>query len=582
MQSAPHPSTTPEPFAAVPTPLREAMVERGFTELTAVQLAVSAAVEPARDLRISSQTGSGKTVALGLALAPALLSRDGARDRPGPSAVVVVPTRELAAQVTAELSWLFGRIRDVTVDCVTGGTHVGQERRRLARRPAVLVGTPGRLVDHLGSGALSVSGVGQLVLDEADQMLDMGFRDELEAILAAVPVDRRTHMLSATFPPGVRELADRFQVDPVHVEGTRLGAANTDIAHLGHVVRPNDRYAALVNLLLLAGDDRTLVFVAKRSDAAELAERLAGEGFAAMPLSGELAQAQRTRTLAAFRSGVTRVLIATDVAARGLDVPEVSTVIQVDMPMDSEVYTHRSGRTGRAGRKGHSILLCSPNAQRRAQRIFDQAGVAATWRSVPSARSVQDALTARALVRSQQRIDAAQCSDAELASARVLLDGRDPARVVAALLADRGAQGACKPRDVAQAPERSGPSGAPRPRKSRDPRPTDRGFTDRAFTDRGFTRFRVNWGSRAGANPRRLLAALCRRGGISSQEIGAIEIADWSSTFDVSNAAANEFERCAAKPDSRDPNQRIERFRERASGPRRRAPVSRQQSHGSF
>jgi ATP-dependent RNA helicase DeaD len=250
------------------------------------------------------------------------------------------------------------------VEVVTGGMDLWRERKLLAQKPGLVVGTPGRMLDHIRNGALDCSQVEHVVLDEADQMFDMGFREELEAILEALPSERRSHLLSATFPPQVRQLANRFQRDALHLEGTRLGAANEDIEHIAHLVRPNEWYAALVNLLLLTEGARCLVFVRRRVDTVELAERLAGDGFVALPLSGDLAQGQRTH-LNAFRSG--SILVATDVAARaGIDVP-TSTPSSLDRPRTPRC-THRSGRTGRAGRKERSLLIVTVRATRRGTR----------------------------------------------------------------------------------------------------------------------------------------------------------------------------------------------------------------------
>ncbi|MEO0652903.1 MAG: DEAD/DEAH box helicase, partial [Planctomycetota bacterium] len=298
-------------LAALPEALRTALESRGFEGLTAVQAAVLEPENRGRDLRISSQTGSGKTVALGIAAFEAIQDALGLPLSPGgPSLLVIVPTRELASQVAEELGWLYAGLEGLRIDCVTGGTSVLAERRRLDHPPHVLVGTPGRLLDHLEAGALNLGEVAELVLDEADQMLDMGFRDELEGILERTPEERRTHLVSATLPAAILELAELYQRDAKAVEGTALGEANADIEHIAVRVVPQDRYAALTNLLLAAGDERTLVFVATRAGASQLADRLADDGFAALPLSGELAQAQRTRTLTSFRSGVARILVA--------------------------------------------------------------------------------------------------------------------------------------------------------------------------------------------------------------------------------------------------------------------------------
>ena len=236
--------TTNDPFEGVPALLATAMQKRGFTDLTAVQRAVLEAECEGRDLRISSQTGSGKTVALGLALARHFMAPGAGDGISGPAGLVIVPTRELAMQVREELRWLYEGIPGVRVEVVTGGTDLVRERRSLAQKPGIVVGTPGRMLDHIRTGALVCESVEHVVLDEADQMFDMGFREELEGILEALPEERRSHLLSATFPPQVRNLANRFQRDALHLEGTRLGAANADIEHVAHMVRPNEWYAA--------------------------------------------------------------------------------------------------------------------------------------------------------------------------------------------------------------------------------------------------------------------------------------------------------------------------------------------------
>jgi ATP-dependent RNA helicase DeaD len=543
------PPTPADPFASVPTPLQAALARRGFTKLTAVQDAVLGALGEGRDLRISSQTGSGKTVALGFALAPPLIAAADAPHarRVGPRVLLIVPTRELAEQVRSELDWLFADVRDVSTECVTGGTSVSAEQRRLKKKPCILVGTPGRLLDHLTSGALDCSGVEQLVLDEADQMLDLGFRDDLEAILATMPASRRTHLVSATFPPEVRSLVAEFQDDPLHVEGTRLGSAHADIEHVACLVHTRDRYAALVNLLLLAGDDRTLVFVRRREDTNVVAERLAADGFAALPLSGELAQAQRTRTLDAFRTGAITTLVATDVAARGLDINDVASVVHVDLPVDDAVYTHRSGRTGRAGKAGRSVLFVPLTAERRARRMLDAARVRAVWRPVPRAADVHAVLEGRA----RARIDAALAAPQPLEQvdreeAARLLAAHEPHELVARLLRLARREPPAAPVDVAaQSARGGGPralGGAPAGRHGPRPRAA------------AYARFAINWGAREGANPKRLLAHVCRRGDVSSRYVGAIEIGMSSATFEIEAEVASRFASNAVRPDRREPH----------------------------
>ncbi|MEZ4290696.1 MAG: DEAD/DEAH box helicase [Myxococcota bacterium] len=468
--------TLPESFTALPAPISAALARRGFETLTPVQEAVVAAFAEGRDLRISSQTGSGKTVAIGLALASHFLDESSGRadeaasrsastasvvgeagsteppsgpargvrppsgprsERGGParpSALVIVPTRELAAQVRQELGWLYADVPAMSVEVVTGGTSIVMEERALRRGPSLVVGTPGRLLDHLNRGSLDCALVRHVVLDEADQMLDMGFRDELDAILAQLPEERSSHLVSATFPRAVRALADAFQKDALTIEGTRPGAAHSDILHIAHAIRRDETYAALVNVLLLAGDTRCLLFVARRADASSLAERLVNDGFVAAPLSGELPQAQRTRTLAAFRSGACPILVSTDVAARGIDVPDIEAVIHVDPPRNAEAYVHRSGRTGRAGSKGRSILLVLAPELRRVERMLRSGRIEVSWQPVPTPEKVRKAIAKRSRRELHARLAAATPSEQRMLEAKELLEERDPVAVVAALL----------------------------------------------------------------------------------------------------------------------------------------------------
>jgi ATP-dependent RNA helicase DeaD len=340
-------------------------------------------------LRIRSRTGSGKTVALGLAVAGELAQRQAAPTAAlcaRPSILLIAPTRELAAQVGQELGWLYAELGSVCV--VTGGTSTRDERRALSRDPAVVVGTPGRLCDHLERGALDLSAARAVVLDEADQMFELGFREAIELLLGALPEGCRTHLVSATFPRAVATLAARFQRNALGVDGEDAQTAHADITHVAHLVLPRERYAALVNVLLLDPELRTLIFVRTRADAGELAGRLAADGFRAGALSGELAQAERTRILDAFRKGSLSLLVCTDVAARGIDVPEVARVIHGELPDNAALLTHRSGRTGRAGRKGVSVLLVPGPQYRFAESLLRAANLRAELVPAPGPREV--------------------------------------------------------------------------------------------------------------------------------------------------------------------------------------------------
>ncbi|MFV8753367.1 DEAD/DEAH box helicase [Nannocystaceae bacterium ST9] len=569
--------TDDDTFDAIPAPLRAAMQRRGFTQLTAVQRAALAPGHEGRNLRISSQTGSGKTVALGLVLADALLADKASRR--GPVVLVITPTRELAIQVRGELTWLFADVGHVDIEVVTGGIDIRGDHRRLFRRPRVLVATPGRLLDHMRSGSVDCSDVAHVVLDEADQMLDMGFRDDLDAIVGELPEGRRSHLVSATFPRAVRELADRFQRDAVVLEGNMVGAAHADIETT--VYRVDDLYPSLVNLLLLAQGRRCLVFVRRRVDASELAEKLAGDGFSALPFSGDLAQAQRIRTLDAFRHGIVNTLISTDVAARGIDVPDIATVIHAELPNDVESFVHRSGRTGRAGRKGQSLILMPRRAERRIRELLRAAKIEASWSEVPGPEQVEKALRKRMRRDLHARLDQAKIDQTweagELEYAAKLLAEHDPQTVVSVLLRMAEPMLAREPMVIEQPRPRRDPRDRdPRDRDRREPRGDrdreprgersfDRGAGagggggDRERSNEDFVRFEINWGHRNGATPARLLAHLCRRGGVSARAIGALRIDRSHSNFEIAASAAESFASKAAIPDQRDPGLKINR-----------------------
>jgi len=563
-------------FSDLSPAISEALTQRGFTTLTPIQQAVLDPAHEGRDLRLFSQTGSGKTVAVGLVLAPELErmaqahAGEASTGVATPGVVLIAPTRELAAQLGRELSWLYAPL-GASVCVVTGGTSYAHELRALKQKPLVLVGTPGRLLDHLDRGSVDPSKVVAAVLDEADQMLDLGFRDELEAILEKLPKERRTHLVAATFSREVRALADRFQAGAIAVEGTSLGDANQDIAHVAHLVRAEERNAAIINLLLLAPNERALIFVRTRDGASELAERLSRVGFRALALSGELEQRERTRAVEAFRSGAITTLVATDVAARGLDIPEVGRVIHADHAGDAETFIHRSGRTGRAGRKGTSIVLVPPAAREFVLRLFRNARVNATWSPVPSPEDVRREADARL---SAELANAGEADPQLRALAEELLAKLDPSALVAALLSRARHTGPTQPREVTPIELPKAP-----PREKLRPRANLAAQTD---TPRSFVPFHVSWGGRYGADARRMLALICRRGGIRSDQVGAIHIGDRSSTVEIASPAASDFAREVKRPDARDPRILIRPLEQRSESVPERTPRSSKKPKASF
>jgi ATP-dependent RNA helicase DeaD len=583
------PSSTPVPDLTdlLGPELASAFAKKGYTTLTPVQRAVLAPENEGRDLRISSQTGSGKTLALGLALRHAVTGELADTPVARPLALVIVPTRELARQVNDELGWLYAP-RKLRIASVTGGSSYRDEHRALSSRPAVVVGTPGRLLDHLNRGGIEASDVQAVVLDEADRMLDLGFRDELEAILEKAPEGHRTHLVSATFARDVAALADRVQKDPKRIEGTPLGTANRDIDHIVYLVNPSERVDALINVLLHHPEEQTLVFARTRADVSEIARELQQAGFASGSLSGEMDQNARNRALTAFKRGDIRALIATDVAARGIDVQDIARVIQVDPPTDPDTYTHRSGRTGRAGRKGVSAVLVAPAGLRRATALLQRARVQFRVEPIPTAAAIREAQDARWLAELMQG-DQREVSERVRKQVERIVEAGLTERALAQLIISvRRATG--EPREVTPLlPELKG--GKPqRPARFDERRPArfddrparfdDRParFDDRParFDDRRPARFdsdrpappsrgggggeggdwvpfRVTWGEQHGADARRLVAMLCRRGNIRGSDIGAIRVARTSSTVEVAGAVAQGFAEAAREPDPRDP-----------------------------
>ncbi|MEM6913906.1 MAG: DEAD/DEAH box helicase, partial [Pseudomonadota bacterium] len=368
--------------------LCRALEAKGYDNLTEVQESMLASEVAGRDLLVSAQTGSGKTVAFGLAIGDDLLEDSGQLImRATPGALVVAPTRELALQVAKELTWLYAEANVQVATCI-GGMDFRTERRALNRDPHIVVGTPGRLVDHLTRKALVLSQLSSVVLDEADEMLKMGFREELEVILDACPNERRTLMFSATVSAGIMKLAARYQNDALRITAGSPSESHGDIAYQAMITGKHDGERAIINALRYHEAKNAIVFCSTRAAVARLNSRLANRGFSVVSISGELSQQERVHALQAMRDGRARVCVATDVAARGIDLPGLELVIHADLPKNREALLHRSGRTGRAGCKGTSVLIVPPRAKRQVERLFGVARVQAEWIPPPSAEDV--------------------------------------------------------------------------------------------------------------------------------------------------------------------------------------------------
>ncbi|MGB0572777.1 MAG: DEAD/DEAH box helicase [Alphaproteobacteria bacterium] len=491
-------------FEGVAAPLQQALTQRGYTELTPVQTAILALDDKDADALVSAQTGSGKTVAFGLALAPTLLAGADRFDRAqAPLALAVAPTRELALQVRRELEWLYAPTGASFASCV-GGMDARAERIALQRGAHIVVGTPGRLRDHIERGSFNTTGLKAVVLDEADEMLDLGFRDDLEFILDAAPADRRTLLFSATVPRAIANLAKRYQRDAVRVSTTAEQRQHVDIEYRALTVAPNDAENAIVNVLRYFDAKNALVFCGTRAAVNRMTSRFANRGFQAVALSGELSQNERTHALQALRDGRARVCIATDVAARGLDLPNLELVVHADIPKNRESLLHRSGRTGRAGRKGVCALIVPHNMRRRTERLLKSANVEATWASPPSAQDI--------LTRDRERIFtdpslSEPLSEEERAFAKELLSQHDAEQVAAAFLRQHLADQTA-PEELLDA----APSHSDQPRKDRRDN-----FKDSVW-------FTLSVGRDERAEARWLMPMLCRAGHLTKQDIGAIRI----------------------------------------------------------
>ncbi|MFN3549131.1 MAG: DEAD/DEAH box helicase [Mesorhizobium sp.] len=504
-------------FEGVVPALATALQERGYTALTPVQEAMLAPGLRDADALVSARTGSGKTVAFGLALAPTLLGED---ERFGhaaaPLALVIAPTRELALQVMRELEWLYAGAGARIASCV-GGMDIRTERRALERGAHIVVGTPGRLRDHITRYALDMSALRAVVLDEADEMLDLGFREDLEFILEAAPADRRTLMFSATVSKPIATLAENYQRNAIRVATETGREQHADIEYRVHPVAASDRDNAIVNVLRFHEARNAIVFCNTRAAVNHLTARLNNRGFSVVALSGELSQSERTHALQAMRDGRARVCIATDVAARGIDLPNLDLVVHADLPTNPEALLHRSGRTGRAGRKGISALIVPMPARRRIERTLQLANITAVWAAAPNADDVA--------ARDEERLlsDAAltePVNEEEASTVEKLLARHAPGQVAAAFLRLWRA-GRSAPEELVDVPV------DPHARVKRD-RDGERAPIDGA---RGRDRdigptvwFSLSVGRKQNAEPRWLIPMLCRSDAITKSEIGAIKM----------------------------------------------------------
>ncbi len=501
-------------------PLQDALTERGYDTLTDVQTACSNPDLEGKDLLVSAQTGSGKTVGFGLAIAPTLLGDAVHMGRAeAPVALVIAPTRELALQVKRELTWLYAKTGAWIASCV-GGMDMRDERRALSRGAHIVVGTPGRLRDHIERGSLQMDQLKAVVLDEADEMLDLGFREDLEFMLGEAPEDRRTLMFSATVSPMIAKLAKNFQNDAERISTVSGKEQHADITYQAVRVAQQDAEHGIINILRYHEAEKAIVFANTRAAVNRLTARFSNRGFAVVSLSGELSQNERTHALQAMRDGRARVCVATDVAARGIDLPKLELVIHADLPTNTEALLHRSGRTGRAGQKGISALVVTPKIAKKAERLLKWAKLKAEWVEAPSAEEIMRKDEERLLT---DPVWTDEVSEEQQEFATKLLELHSAETIAAAYLKLYQSRKSA-PEELADPntrPER-------KERKERAP------FGPSTW-------FSVSAGRKDRAEARWLLPLVCRAGDITKDSIGAIRVQEKETFVELAQPAVAGF-----------------------------------------
>jgi ATP-dependent RNA helicase DeaD len=531
----------------------------GYEEPTPIQREAIPALLEGRDLLGQAATGTGKTAAFALPLiqrnVPAQRDDDARRDR-RVSVLILAPTRELAMQV-AEAVHKYGKALGISALPIYGGQAIQQQLRALRRGVDVIVATPGRALDHIRRGSLDLSGVSAVVLDEADEMLDMGFAEDLEAILEAVPAERQTALFSATIPPRISSIARRHLREPVHVKVAEDPMATGDVPRVrqsAYVVQRQHKVAALGRVLDMENPTAAIVFCRTRTEVDELTETLNGRGYRAEALHGGFDQEQRDRVMRRFRDGTTDLLIATDVAARGLDIEHISHVVNFDVPSAPDAYVHRIGRTGRAGREGVAITFAEPREHRLLRNIEHVTGQKIQLETVPTVidlRARRLELTRASLQETllqgdieQYRVVVEALADEfdvlDIAAAAVRLahqtesgaEDEEQEIPTATVHSDRGTRPR-RDRDQTRLREQTGGGGGEREERGGRSR---RGRGDRSDAD--VTRLYIGLGRLAGIRPGDLVGAIANEAGIDARAIGSIDIADRFSIVEVPEDAA--------------------------------------------
>lgn len=520
--------------------LVEAVARLGFEHPTPIQSkAIPAIIGGNRDLVGLAQTGTGKTAAFGLPMIQ--LTDFSSRDTQG---LVLCPTRELCLQITTDMNGFCTTTKNASIVAVYGGASIVEQMRAVKRGAQIIVATPGRLLDLMNRKVVRLDKITCLVLDEADEMLNMGFQEDLDAILETAPKDRRTWLFSATMPAEVAGIAADYMNDPVEIRVGDISGGASNIEHVNYVIKEKDRYQALKRVIDYYPDIYGLIFCRTRVETQEVAEKLIKDGYNAEALHGDMSQAMRDKVMGRFREGNLQILVATDVAARGIDVKDISHVIHYKLPDEIESYTHRSGRTARAGKSGVAIVLMNTRESRKLQMVEKSTGIRFTQKRVPGGRAVCE----KQLYAMVEKLVTVDVNDDEIAQflppVYTTLDGLSREDIIKRFVSLEFNRFLTYYKDSEDI-NVSGPENRRKPRYeeaegdwSKRPGKT-RGFDRAERNTSDMRRFFAGIGNMDNLNTGALVRLICDRSGIRSDKIGAIDIMREFTFFEVDPSVAD-------------------------------------------
>ena len=500
-----------------------AVIATGYEEPSAIQQQSIPIILAGHDMTGQAQTGTGKTAAFAL---PILNRIDPAKREP--QALILAPTHELALQVATAVETYAKQMPSVNVVAVYGGAPMGPQLKAIRHGAQIVVATPGRLCDHLRRDEKVLATVNHLVLDEADEMLKLGFMDDLEVIFKALPATRQTVLFSATLPQSIRAIAERHLRDPQHVKIQTKTQTVTAIEQAHLLVHADQKTSAVLSLLEVEDFDALIMFVRTKQATLDLASALEAKGYKAAALNGDIAQNQRERVIDSLKDGRLDIVVATDVAARGLDVPRITHVFNVDMPYDPESYVHRIGRTGRAGREGRALLLVTPRERRMLQVIERVTGQKVAEVRLPDAQAVLDARIKKLTNSLTPLVADAESTHGDLLDRLIADIGCSP-RALAAALLRKATNGQALTLAAIERERPLVPNSAPRERSERSGDRPDRGDRERRAPvplAEGRARCRTALGARDGVAAKNLLGAILNEGGLAREAIGRIQVRD--------------------------------------------------------